>query len=345
MLRRSILSLVCCVLLVSSAFAAPAAPPEKLTWADLANHPERWPATCKLTKMIRFSPTDAVKAGTVCKIMGVQGNNAILFAENSQFEAPAGYCDLLDEANAAWAKLSPEQRALTVDVVLKDKSLWPAVVTVTELQDFGKVKIKAGETVPVVGIQPNQDLEVMVQGSVQWAPVPMTLTDFFSRARDIAGMPPEKRPNRVAGILNSGLLVDLEGKPMQAKEADHYVIYWSGSQCEWCAQYNAKWVAYYNKTLADRKDIQVFSMANDQQMPVFTAYAKKNQYAWPVMPNKYLAFTEVLGNLGVIQMPGIIVFDKNGKIVASTLKQRGTPLQTADGVVAQIDKLLAAKTN
>jgi hypothetical protein len=337
-------SLVCCALLVSAALVA-APVPEKLTWNDLVNHPERWPATVKLTKAIRFSPTDGIKAGTECHVLGVMPGQVQLQADNSQFEARPDGTDLLEQANAMWAKLSPEQRALTVDAVMKDKSLWPATVTVNELQDFGRFRIKPGETVPVVGMQPNQDLQVMIKGATQWAPVPMTMTDFFARARDIAGTPKDKRPNRVAGILNTGLLVDTDGKPAQAKEAEHYIIYWSGSDCPWCAQYNAKWVAYYNKSLADRKDVQVISMANDRQMPVFYAYAKKNQYAWPVMPNQYLAFTEVLGNLGTIQMPGIIVFDKNGTIVASTLRQQGTPLQTADGVVAQIDKMLTEKTN
>ena len=78
-------------------------------------------------------------------------------------------------------------------------------------------------------------------------------------------------------------------------------------------------------------------------MPVFYAYAKKNGYGWPILPAEHMLLTSALENLGTIQMPGIIVLDKNGKIEASTLRQRGNPLQTADGVVAEIDKLLAAK--
>lgn len=324
--------------------AEKAAAPETLTWNDLVNQPERWPATVKLTKLIRFSPTDAIEAGTPCRVIGVVAGQAQLLANNTQFEAPPDYCNLLEEANAVWAKLSPEQRALTVDQVLKDKTLWPAVVTVTELQNFGRVVIKAGETVPMLSIQPNQELQVLPKESVQWAPVPMSMTDFFSRARELAGTPVEKRPSRVAGILNSGFLVDTEGKPTQSKEAEHYIIYWSGSSCEWCAQYNAKWVDYYKKTLADRNDVQVIGFGSDRQMPVYYAYAKKNQFSWPIMPNQFIAFTEVLGgNLGMVQLPGIILFDKNGKILASTLRQRGTPLQTADAVVAQIDKTLATK--
>src|SRR5688572_20247134 len=151
MSHRSLTLLLCAVFLLSArSIAAPADAPEKLTWNDLVNHPERWPASVKLTKMIRFSPTDAVNAGTVCRVIGVVPGQAQLLAENSQFEAPPDYTNLLEEANAMWAKLTPEQRSLTVDVVMKDKSLWPAVVTVTELQEFGKFKIKPGETVPVV---------------------------------------------------------------------------------------------------------------------------------------------------------------------------------------------------
>src|SRR5688572_25056445 len=78
MSRRSITSLVCCALLVSIAFAASAvapalaaAPPEKLAWEDLVDHPERWPEKVKLTKMIRFSVTDSIDAGTECRVIGV----------------------------------------------------------------------------------------------------------------------------------------------------------------------------------------------------------------------------------------------------------------------------------
>jgi hypothetical protein len=292
--------------------------------------------------MIRFSPTDACDAGTECRVVGVEAGRAQLLADNSQFEAPAEYSDLLEAANAAWAKLTPEQRALTPDVVVKDKSLWPGVVTVTEEQNFGTFAIKAGETLPMLFITPQQELALAGKGQKQWAPVPMAITDFFARAREIAAVPKEKRPGRIAALLE-GKLVDTDGKPAAGKPAEHYIIYWSGSQCEWCAQYNAKWVTYYKKALADRADVQVVGIGNDRQMPVYYAYAKKNQYTWPILPNENMLLTNALETLGTIQMPGIIVFDKNGTIEASTLRQRGTPLQTADGVVAEIDKLLSTK--
>jgi hypothetical protein len=216
-------------------------------------------------------------------------------------------------------------------------------VTVNQEQNFGSFAIKAGETLPMLFITPQQELALAGKGQTQWAPVPMAMTDFFARARDIAATPAEKRAGRIAALLD-GKLVDTDGKPAAAKQAEHYVIYWSGSRCEWCAQYNEKWVAYYKKALADRPDVQVLGIGSDQQMPVYYAYAKKNGYAWPILPNENMLLTSALENLGTIQMPGIIVFDKNGTIEASTLRQRGTPLQTADGVVAQIDKLLAART-
>ena len=124
-----------------------------------------------------------------------------------------------------------------------------------------------------------------------------------------------------------GKLVDTDGKTAAVKPAEHYIIYWSGSQCEWPAQYNAKWVAYYKKdTLADRQDVQVLGIGNDRQMADYYAYAKKNQYAWPILPNENMLVTFALGNLGrMFQMPGIIVIDKNGTIQASTLRHAARP--------------------
>jgi len=340
MLHRFLAIVFCFSLVAVTAFAAPEAPPETLAWNDLVNHPERWPETCKLTKDIRFSPTDGLKAGTVCRVSAVPGAQAQLLVDNSQFDAPADFCDLLDAANATWSKLTPDQRALTPQMVIKDPSLWPATVTVSDEQNFGQFKIKAGQTLPLLFITPQQELALFAKGQTQWAPVPMAMTDFFTRSRELAATTKDKRPGRVAGLLD-GKLVDLDGKPAAAKQAEHYIIYWTSSQCEWSVQYNAKFVDYYTRNLANRNDVQVVSISNDREMPVYYAYAKKCQYAWPILPNENKLLTSALGDLGTVQMPGIIVFDKNGKMEASTLRQHGTPLQTADGVVKQIDKLLA----
>lgn len=337
MLHRLLLTVIGISVFASASLAD--APLETLAWNDLINRPERWPAMCKLTKMIRFSEVDSLPAGTVCRVLAVPGEQAQLQADNSQFEAPADFVDLLDEANVAWGKLSPEQRALTQEMVIKDRSLWPGAVTVAEEQNFGIFKIKPGETLPLLFITPQQELALFAPGQKQWAPVQIPMTDFFKRSRELAGIPKEQRPGRIASVLQ-GKVVDLEGKPAPVKSAEHFIIYWSGSQCQWCAQYNAVWVEYYNKTLAPRADVQVIGIGNDRQMPVYYAYAKKNNYAWPILPNDNLQFTAALGDLGTIQMPAIIVFNKEGTILASTLRQRGTPLQTADSVVQQIDKLL-----
>jgi hypothetical protein len=345
MSRRWSTSLLCCALLVFAASALAAEPPEKLAWNDLVNHPERWPGSCKLTKKISFGMGVAINAGTECKVLAVVGNRAQLLApDNSAFEAPPDFCDLLDTANATWAKLTPEQRKVDLPAIQKDPTLWPSTVTVNAEQNFGRFVIKAGQTVPMLMILPNQELALFAKGQAQYAPVPAAMTDLFVRSRELAAIEPAKRPGRLNGLLQ-GQLVDADAKPIDVKPADYYVVYWSGSQCQWCAQYNAKFVEYYNKNLLERKDVQVFGIGNDRQMPVYYAYAKKNHFAWPTLPNENIGVVQAFGNLGAIQMPGIIVMDKTGKIVTSTLKQRGNPLQTADAVVTELDKLIAAKAN
>jgi hypothetical protein len=338
--RRWTTPLSCCALFVFAASALAADPPEKLAWNDLVNHPERWPATCKLTRMIRFSPTDSLPAGKQCQVMGVVNGQAQLQADNSQFEASPEFCDLLESANAAWAKLTPEQRKVDLPAIQKDPSLLPGAVTVNAEQNFGRFVIKSGQTAPVLMILPNQELALFAAGQAQYAPVPAAMTDLFARSRELAAIEPAKRPGRLAGMLQ-GHLVDIDGKPVEVKPAEHFVVYWSGSQCTWCAQYNAKFVEYYNKNLLERKDVQVFGIGNDRQMPAYYAYARKNLFAWPTLPNESIGLTQAFGNLGTVQMPGIIVMDKTGKIVASTTQLRGNPLQNADAVVAQLDKLLA----
>jgi hypothetical protein len=329
---------MCCALWAAAAFAAPQPPPEKLTWQDLINHPERWPASTKLTTDLVFGPGDRIKAGTVCKIAALQGMDAqLILPDNTGVQVGEKQCDLLEGANAAWAKLTPEQRAVTADMIIRDPSLWPGTVTVSELQSFGRFQIKAGETLPVIGIHRPGEIGLYVKGQQGQQLVPMSMTDVIAQAREIATTPKEKRVGRVPALLK-GYLTDLEAKPVDVKPAEHYIIYWSGSGCEWCAQYNAKFVEYYTKNLADRADVQVFSIPGDKQMAPFYAYAKKGNLSWPVLPGENLGVTLFLGELGIIQMPGIIVFNKDGKIVASTLRQRGNPLQTADGIVAYIDK-------
>src|SRR5262249_52554760 len=136
--RRSILVAIVALSLMVLTVPARSAPkppaaPEKLTWNDLVNHPERWPATCKVNVPLKFSGGATLKPGTEVKINAVTARGAQLIApQGFAFDVAAKDCDLLDAANAAWAKLTPEQRNLTVAAIVADKSLWPAKVTLTQ---------------------------------------------------------------------------------------------------------------------------------------------------------------------------------------------------------------------
>ncbi|HKS36863.1 MAG TPA: hypothetical protein VJW76_06730, partial [Verrucomicrobiae bacterium] len=85
--------------------------PKTLTWADLVNHPERWPAETKVSVQLKFK-SGVLPAGTAVHIETVTPTGAQLIApQGFVFNVDQKNCDLLGVANAMWTKFTPEQRA------------------------------------------------------------------------------------------------------------------------------------------------------------------------------------------------------------------------------------------
>jgi hypothetical protein len=332
-------SLVCCALLVSAAFAA-APVPEKLTWNDLINHPERWPDSTKVTANLKFGGNDRVAAGTAVKINGVTPRGAELIAPAGfVFNAAPKDCDLLDAANGAWAKLTPEQRALTPASVEQDKSLWPGQITMTSEADFNSFKLGEGKSFKLLLLR-GKDAGLFVPGQegVQLVDVPMT--DLFKRSRDAAAQPRDKRAGRMGELLD-GLTVDQDGKPTAVPGgATYYVHYWSASTCPRCAVFTPKLVEHYNKVLAGRKDVVFFGSPTDATMPPYYAYVKQRGMPWPTVPNGPDQIFLRVSETQQIEIPGLIVFDKFGNVLLSTAKMRGEPLPVAEQALAKLDDVL-----
>ncbi len=321
----------------SALFAAPS--PEKLTWRDLVNQPERWPESVRLKTDQHFQREGTLKAGTTVTVHAVT-------ARQAQLLAPAGFVfathpedsDLLEAANARWARFAPEQRALTLRALERDPTLWPGTATVTTDQSYGSFALKAGETHRLLRIENGQAV-LWVPGKSGTYLVPVAGTDVFARARERAGVPQEQRPGRMREILD-GLMVDSEGKPVPLEEADVYVQYLSASTCPRCAYFTPKFVEHYKQALAGRERVAFFGSATDATMPPYLAYAKSSEMPWPTLPNENKNVMAALGLKGVIQIPGIVVFDKFGNVILSTSRLGGSPMAAAEAALAQLDDRL-----
>ena len=120
----------------------------ELTWADLVNHPERWPAETKVNVQLKFK-SGALPAGTAVHIETVTPTGAQLIApQGFLFNVKPENCDLLQAANAMWAKLTPEQQALTADKLAGDQTLWPGKVKIIEAGVFGPIRLEPGTEWP-----------------------------------------------------------------------------------------------------------------------------------------------------------------------------------------------------
>jgi hypothetical protein len=115
-------------------------PAAQLTWSDLVNHPERWPAETKINVQLKFK-SGALPSGTAVHIETITPTGAQLIApQGFLFNVKPENCDLLTAANAMWAGLTPEQQSLTTEKLAADRTLWPGKVKLIEAGSFGPIK-------------------------------------------------------------------------------------------------------------------------------------------------------------------------------------------------------------
>jgi hypothetical protein len=164
-------------------------------------------------------------------------------------------------------------------------------------------------------------------------------TDLFSRARELAALPPDQRPGHVGDLLE-GTPVDSNGKPAALPPARYYVFYFAASTCPRCKIFTPKFVEHFNKSLADRTDVAFVTWPTEATTPPMLDYMKQNKIPWPTIPaEKKLT----IGDFGVMEIPGILVLDRFGTIRLATNKLPGAPLEAADAALAQLNDTLKAE--
>lgn len=307
----------------------------ELTWLDLVNHPERWPAETKLAVQLKFK-SGVLPAGTAVHIETVTPTGAQLIApQGFLFNVKPENCDLLQAANATWSKLTPEQQAVTAEKLAGDPTLWPGKVKIIEAGSFGPIQLPAGTEWPVMHVKP-AEVGLAHPKSQEMLVMNLNYTDIFARARELAALPVEKRPGHMADLL-AGVTMDKDGKPATVENASYYVFYFAASTCPRCKVFTPKFVEHYQKTLADRKDVAFVSWPTDATTPPYLEYARQNSIPWPSLPAERKS---LFANLGVFQIPGILVVDRFGNRMLATNTLPGAPLEAADAALAKLNEVI-----
>ncbi|MDB6094874.1 MAG: Thioredoxin [Verrucomicrobia bacterium] len=296
-----------------------AAAPAVLTLNDLANHPDRWPASVTVQREFKFNGGLTVRKGQSVQVLEVKGASVAVDAGHDlTFEVKAAETDLLQAANQAWSKLAPEQREVDLQALLKDASLWPL-----------KVKSTAGFTLANgTDLPPGGEYEF-----VTCAPDGVTLyssrhktmlqadlgvTDTIARARELAMMPREQRPARIPLALK-GKLVDASGQATtmdNLEDGQVFALYYGASWCGPCRAFSPGLVKFIREAAPKNPRLVVVLMSNDKKDSDLFGYMKQESMPWPAVTLSTLENIPALMAYARGGIPQLAIVDRYGKLIS-----------------------------
>lgn len=290
---------------------------------DLAHRPDRWPSQVTLAADGNFGGRSHSK-GDALKVVDFDGQTVVLSAPaGEQIGVGPDDCNLLEAANAMWAKLTPEQRAVDPAAIASNMSLWPPKVA-TQVA----FQLNTGATVPigtegeVIAVTP-KTVEVFIA-----KPVPTRLqalveqTDLITRARERTTIEPAKRPSRIAAALR-GSLVDAKGQPYESDSlegAKVFVLYFGASWCPPCRKFSPALVKFIKENLAANPRMSVAMLNADKEPAKMLGYMQSEKMPFPAMPNAALLVNGTLSRYGCNSIPQLVVTDRDGKVLANTFE-------------------------
>ncbi len=202
---------------------------ETWKWNDLVNRPERWAPEVKLKESLEFQDGSSVPAGAILRVTRVMPRQVeALLPDGAGVALEPNHTDLLEASNRYWQSLTPEQRAVDLAAISKDRTLLPPFVTTYGQLDFPKDVKKPGDEVIAADVV-KQALHVWSMADAQAIAIPPTQTDLLVRARALAALPLEQRQK-------APWLTDYAAALEKAKEENRNVfLFFTGSDwCGWC---------------------------------------------------------------------------------------------------------------
>ncbi|MBT8441098.1 MAG: hypothetical protein KJO76_01835 [Gammaproteobacteria bacterium] len=172
--------------LLPNAHAADADAPRNLN--QLARWRELWPTEVTIQRGAQFQNGSSIRKGQVVVLDQVTPQGLRLDDGKMFFMYTDGDTDVMQRVNALFNSLTPEQRALKINDVRRNKALWPTRATTRWAMTLdGGTQIAAGKELAVLGFLP--DGRVQLADMEQNVSVPMDPweSDLFARARARVG--------------------------------------------------------------------------------------------------------------------------------------------------------------
>jgi nucleoredoxin len=328
---------------ILAAAAALAAPPDTLSLPDLANRPDRWPATVTAQRDFQFKNGAVVHKGDPISLVRFDGARVLVIAPgNIRFVVAPADCNLLGAANQAWAALTPAQRAIDPESLAADRSLWPLRV-VTAIPITCKFGGLPAETEVGLASVSSSGVALAWPNSANVVTLDFGATDVITRARQLALLDPAQRPSPVAAALK-GIMVDADGNAYQDDWAakKFFAFYFGANWCAPCHAFSPDLVKFMDDALPKHPELAAVLLSNDQQAGPMLAYMKEEKMPFPAVPLTKLNQSSYLSGYAGQMIPHLVIVDRFGTLLASDDDGHGNRVDPRD-TIAILAKLLAAQ--
>lgn len=295
---------------------------QELTWQQLVQHPESWPAQCHLKHGFNFQGGASVNAGDTVDVLEIHANQVEVgttAAKGFAFDVKPDDTDVLEAARAAYAKLTPKQRALTYAKIFQDQNLWPYRLTLKSTLDLGGGRrMHKGDQVIFRGLKGTRLTVGSEKYDTQFEVDPQD-TDLMAQARKYVETP-GGAPSRLVTELQPNLINAATGRPdpLNTNSLPRYFAFIRAANfCPMSRRFMPKLVQFYSEMKPKHPDFEVIYLSCDGKMPAMEEFAKDNGFSWPTVTYDRSGYLfQVIPHLQPL-MPQFTVMDQRGHVLIS----------------------------
>ena len=309
--------------------AKPSAPeeakPTAMSWWELVMRPELWPRQCKVSVAYRYE-AETISLNDSYVIVGITAEDVeIVLPSGATGRVPFAHTDALAVANATFAQMSPEQRALELKTIIARADLWPDKVTLLKTVTTGTgeelCKYQQGSELSF-GFFDGQWVTTRRPGSDSTLLLPLHNTDLVARIRAALG---DKRRPAVHRVLQEveGKVISLRtGKSARVNPKsppDYVLLYFSAGWCGPCHKFSPSLVTFYeqNKKQAGKR-FEIIWISRDRSEAAMGEYAKELKFPWLAIPWDKLKDVPIAQAHGIAGIPDLVMLDAKGAVIASS---------------------------
>jgi hypothetical protein len=308
------------VLILTAGLLVVTASAQELSWSQLLQHPELWPAQCHLKKAFDFQSGASVEAGAIVDVLEIHAKQVEVGTTTGKgfaFDVNPEDTDVLEMTRAVYAKLTPKQRALTYAKIFQDRNLWPYRLTLKDTLDLGSGRrVSKGDPVIWRGLKGDRLTVGSEKYDTQFEVDPQE-TDLMEQARKYIERP-DGAPSRMVVELQPNLINAATGQPdpLNTNSLPRYFAFIRAANfCPMSQRFMLQLVKFYDDMKLKHPDFEVIYLSCDGKLPAMEKFAQDNGFSWPTVTYQRSGYLfELIPHFQPL-MPQFTVMDQRGEVL------------------------------